>query len=53
MINTNLINKKVAVIKTDGFIKLGILKHIDRNFIVLKLLNGDEEIISFRAIDTI
>jgi hypothetical protein len=53
MANTNLIGRRVYVVKRDGYGKPGILREMTDNFIVLDLGNGKEEVISFVAIDTI
>ncbi len=50
---TDLVGKEVVVIKRDGFQKFGILKGLADHFLVLKFLDGKEEIISFEAIDSI
>jgi hypothetical protein len=35
-----LLNKKIVVFKTDGFVKYGILRGIEEKFIVLEFADG-------------
>lgn len=50
---TNLIGMQVVVTKRDGFQKFGTLKALTDRFLILKFLDGKEEIISFEAIDSV
>ncbi len=48
---TNLIGKKVVIIKTDHFIKKGILKELSNNYLILKYeRSGLEEVININSV---
>lgn len=48
-----MLNKKVKVVQKDFYVKIGILRQLHDNFIVLEFFNGKEEIISFDRINAI
>ena len=50
---STLLNKEVIVVKRDGFTKIGVLKALTDRFLILRFLDGKEEIISFEAIDSV
>ncbi len=50
---TNLIDRHVCLIKTDGFKKIGILRGSENGMVTLELLNGKFESIPLVQISTI
>jgi len=48
--DTNLLGKKVWILQRSGHHKIGILKSLAENFIVLQLVNGEEVILNIREI---
>lgn len=50
---TDLVGKPVVVLKIDGYTKMGILKSLSEQFIVLQFYDGKEEIISFGVINNV
>ncbi len=50
---TTLIDQDVVVVKNDGFMKHGKLKAIHPSFIVLEFSTGEQELLSWSAIDKV
>ncbi len=48
-----LINKKVKVVMRDGYLKFGILKRVESNFIEVEYFNGKKEIINLEYVKSL
>lgn len=52
-VTSDLVGKEVVLVKRDGFQKFGVLKVLSDRFLILRFLDGKEELITFEAIDSV
>ena len=48
-----LLNKTVRLIKADGYVKIGVLRHINASFIEIVYSDGKFEIVPFSQIKSV